>query len=119
MKLNTQIWKELGALAAKVELIDHESGAVRFKPGTTQAEIDAVNAILALHNPLAEDPQEAADNAATAAAKADNVIQYLVTHTPAECAAYVDANVNNLADAKAFLGKVAMALSVLARREFR
>lgn len=59
------------------------------------------------------------DEESRATAKADNVIRYLVTHTPAECAAYVNANVNNLADAKAFLGKVAMVLSVLARREFR
>ena len=59
------------------------------------------------------------DDQAKAAGKSDTVIQYLVTHTPAECAAYVAANVNNLADAKAFLGKVAIALSVLARREFR
>lgn len=70
----------------------------------------------------ASDPerlQAIADEGNRATAKSDNVIQYLVTHTPAECAAYVNANVNNLADAKAFLGKVAMALSVLARREFR
>lgn len=70
----------------------------------------------------ANDPerlQAIADEGNRATAKSDNVIQYLVTHTPAECAAYVNANVNNLADAKAFLGKVAMALSVLARREFR
>ena len=46
-------------------------------------------------------------------------IVYLVTHTPAECAAYVEANVTNLAQAKVMLGKFAMALSVLARRELR
>lgn len=62
------------------------------------------------------DAEDVADEQAATAAKADSVIQYLVTHTPAECAAYVNANVNNLADAKAFLGKVAMALSVLARQ---
>ena len=67
----------------------------------------------------AKEAQAAADEESRATAKADNVIQYIVTHTPAECAAYVNANVNNLDDAKAFLGKVAMALSVLARRELR
>lgn len=65
------------------------------------------------------DAEELADEQAVIAAKSDNVINYLVTHTPAECAAYVAANVNNLADAKAFLGKVAMALSMLTRQHLR
>ena len=50
-----------------------------------------------------------------AAAKADVAIQYLVTHTPAECYAYVQNNVTNLATATAFLGKVAMVLSIIAK----
>lgn len=59
------------------------------------------------------------DAAAVTAAKAEPVIQYLVSHTPAECAAYVNANVTTLAQAKDMLAKFAMALSVLARRELR
>jgi hypothetical protein len=60
-----------------------------------------------------------AHTAAKDAAKLDAVIQYLVTHTPDECAQYVQDNVTDLASAKAFLKKVAKALSVLARRELR
>ena len=51
--------------------------------------------------------------------KADAVIQYLITHTPAECAAYVQTNVTNLATAVSFLSKVAMALSILAKDKLR
>lgn len=71
---------------------------------------------------LVEAPRRAilaADNSAKEYAKTDAVIQYLVNHTPAECADYVQANVTDLASAKQFLKKVAMALSVLARRELR
>ncbi len=68
---------------------------------------------------LAAMAQREADLAAKASAKADNVIQYLVTHTPEECAQYVQDNVVDLASARAFLKKVAMALSVLARRDLR
>lgn len=87
----------------------------------TEAEIlEATSEQLPIDPPTPEElAAEAAQKAlrsAKAEVKADNVINYLVTHTPAECAAYVNANVNNLADAKAFLGKVAMALSVLARQ---
>lgn len=63
--------------------------------------------------------QQAADTAAKDAAKLDAVIQYLVSHTPDECAQYVQDNVVDLASARAFLKKVAMALSVLARRDLR
>lgn len=52
---------------------------------------------------------------ALAAAKADVAIQYLVTHTPAECYAYVQANVTNLATAVNFIGKIAMVLSIIAK----
>jgi hypothetical protein len=65
------------------------------------------------------DAQQATDAAAKQASKADAVIQYLVTHTPAECDAYVHTNVTNLATAVALLGKMAMVLSVLARAELQ
>lgn len=59
------------------------------------------------------------DQAAKQATKADVVIQYLINHTPAECADYVQANVTNLAQAKDMLAKFAMALSVLAKGNLR
>lgn len=60
--------------------------------------------------------QMVADEEAKQYAKAAPVIQYLATHTPAECEAYVAAHANNLAEAKYLLGKFAIALCVLARR---
>lgn len=63
--------------------------------------------------------QQADDAAAKQSSKSEAVIQYLVTHTPAECDAYVHANVTNLATAVNLLGKMAMALSVLARAQLR
>lgn len=54
---------------------------------------------------------------AEAVAKADTVIQYLRDHTPAECEAYVQAQVTDLASARALLKKVAVVLCVLAKRE--
>lgn len=61
----------------------------------------------------------AADAAAKAEAKADNIVQYLRDHTPAECAQYVQNNVTDLASAKAFLKKVAIVLCVLSKESLR
>jgi hypothetical protein len=72
----------------------------------SQQEIDAINANIA-------------EQAAISSAKADAVIQYLVSHTPAECAAYVASNVTNLATATALLQKFAMALCVLSKDKLK
>jgi hypothetical protein len=61
----------------------------------------------------------AADDAAKTEAKLDPVVQYLVTHTPTECSAYVATNVTNLATAVSLLQKFAIALCVLSKKEFR
>lgn len=61
----------------------------------------------------------ASDTAARTVARANPVIQYLVSHTPAECSAYVATNVTNLATAVTFLQHVAVALCVLSRTELR
>jgi hypothetical protein len=63
--------------------------------------------------------QIAADNNAALSAKANAVIQYLTTHTPAECDAYVQANVTTLAQAKTMLGNFAIALCVLTKITLR
>jgi hypothetical protein len=68
-------------------------------------------------------PQAEIDAAAEVTARAamrttltaDATITYLRTHTPAECAAYVNANVTDLASAKAVLSKIAMVVAYLAR----
>ena len=51
-------------------------------------------------------------------AKGDDVINYLRNHTPAECEAYVQADVTDLASAKALLKKFAVALCVLSKQNF-
>lgn len=122
MKLSNRIWQELGTLAAIVELIDHDSGTVRFKESATQADMDAVSAVIAAHDPLAKLPEtlkREAYEAAKAEAKADAIVQYLRDHTPAECEQYVQNNVTDLASAKAFLKKVAAILSVLSKESLR
>lgn len=101
-------------------VIDVRTGLQQVVALTPEEEADAVArtaAEEAVAAPIRE--QAAADVIAANSAKSDNVIQYLVTHTPAECAQYVQDNVTDLASAKAFLKKVAMALSVLGRRELR
>lgn len=60
-----------------------------------------------------------ADVAARTAAKADNIVQYLRDHTPAECEAYVQANITDLASARAFLKKVAVVMCVLSKQSLR
>ena len=60
-----------------------------------------------------------ADQSAISSAKADAVIQYLVSHTPAECSAYVATNVTNLATAVSLLQKIAMALCVLSKDKLK
>jgi hypothetical protein len=61
----------------------------------------------------------AADADAKAAAKADSIVQYLRDHTPAECEAYVQANVTDLASARALMKKFAVVLCVLAKQSLR
>lgn len=79
----------------------------------TQAELD-----LAAQK-LAAQQQAVADDAIRSTAKLDATIKYLLTHTAAEIEAKVQADVNNLAAAKVFIGKLAVAVGVLARRELR
>lgn len=62
---------------------------------------------------------EEAASAAKAYAGADAVVQYLRDHTPAECEAYVMANVTDLPSARALLAKFAVALCVLTKQNLR
>lgn len=79
----------------------------------TQAEMDAHAAV------LAQQAQDAADEAARVEAKADTIIKYLVSHTPAQIVAKVNADVTNLATAKTYIAKLAVAVCVLARKGLR
>jgi len=63
--------------------------------------------------------QAAADEEAKAEAKADNVVQYLRDHTPAECVDYVNTNVTDLASAKQLMKKFAVVLCVLSKQSLR
>jgi hypothetical protein len=57
----------------------------------------------------------AARQAMRAALRTDSTIQFLRTHTPAECEAWVQSNVTDLASAKLVLRKLAMICAYLAR----
>lgn len=61
----------------------------------------------------------ASDAAARSTVRADSFVTAFIAMSPAEVAAYVDANVTSLATAKTVLAKVAVMLLLLARREFR
>lgn len=67
-------------------------------------------------DPIEPDPPPSQEQLDAIAAKADADVQALAAMTPAQASAYVQANVNNLADAKAFLKRCAVILSVLAKR---
>lgn len=67
----------------------------------------------------AAEAQKVADEAARIVAKADTVVQYLRDHTPAECEAYVQTNVTDLASARALMKKFAVALCVLSKQSLR
>lgn len=98
--------------------IDLQTGQQTIVSLTSEEGVDAATRT----NAEASDParlQALADAQAKASAQADNVIQYLINHTPAECDSYVQTNVTDLASAKAFLRKVAIALCVLAKMELR
>lgn len=101
-----------------------EINAVTGQTQVIQLTAEEEAAAIARHNEIEaiEAPkraQAAADAAAKAEAKADNIVQYLRDHTPAECAQYVQGNVTDLASAKAFLKKVAIVLCVLSKESLR
>lgn len=99
---------------------DQHPDAVRY--GVAGKVVDAIGG-----EPTAEDvvaflapsAQEAAEAEAHAEAKADAVVQYLRDHTPAECEDYVQANVTDLASARALMKKFAVVLCVLAKQSLR
>lgn len=83
----------------------------------TQDELTAMRA--PTPEQAASQAQAVADANEKASAKADSVVTYLINHTPAECAAYVQANVTNLATARDLMAKLAMALCVLSKQGLR
>ena len=88
----------------------------------TQEELDAQAAYLLSPAYAALQAQQALatlDASAVTVAKANAVINYLVTHTPQECAAKVQTDVTNLATAKDMLAHFAQVLCVLAKDRLR
>ena len=103
-----------------VALQNKATWSIVFHPSATQEQKDAAFAAVNSFDVNAELTKEAADDAAsstdTAAAKADNAITALKAMTPAQARAWVNTNVNSLADAKQLLGTMAAVICVLARR---
>jgi hypothetical protein len=98
--------------------VDINTGQLVVVP-LTQAELDAQAAYLASPEYALMQAKLAAEATAISEkdiAKADAVVAYMMTHTPAECAGYVNTNVTSLATAKDLLSKFAIALCVISKR---
>ncbi len=113
---------ELDALIRVVCPIDglDSIGNIRFSSTATAPQIAAGQAVFDANWPInGVSDAETAAAAAHTEAKADNVVQYLRDHTTAECEAYVQTNVTDLASAKALMKKFAIVLCVLAKQSLR
>ena len=96
------------------------NGNIHFSGASTVAEKAAGQAVFDANWPIdGIDTVAVADASAVTVVKANAVINYLVTHTPAECAAKVQTDVTNLATAKDMLAHFAQALCVLAKDRLR
>jgi hypothetical protein len=78
-----------------------------------------LGAISVADPPAPPTPEQLAAAEQKAAMQADVVLAYLASHTPAECAAYVQANVTNLATAVSMLSKMVMVLSIIAKERLQ
>jgi len=67
----------------------------------------------------AQRQQEASDAAHAEAVKVDAFVQNFIAMTPAQVESYVVNNTANLAQVRSLLGKMALMLLALARREYR
>jgi hypothetical protein len=77
-------------------------------------------AMVNLSAEIAAARQQAATDAAEAAAiKADAFVQNFIAMTPAQVETYVANNTANLAQVRSLLGKMALMLLILAKREYR
>ena len=99
-------------------LFHHSLVWVLCNTGTAQGDLydGAVFTNPPLFATAAPSAAQVAITDAKAAAKADTVVQYLRDHTPAECEAYVQTNVTDLASARALMKKFAVVLCVLAKQ---
>jgi hypothetical protein len=92
-------------------------GGDKYDPGDLEATAPQLSAYQAIVN--AAIAAQAASKSATDIAALNPVIQYLGSHTPAECIAKVNTDVTDLASAKIMLGHFAVALCVLVRDKLR
>ena len=119
MILSSRIWEELGPLAVVVDLVDHDTGAIGYKQGTSAEDIAAVQAIVAAHDPALADSatlERQKYETDAAAANAYGKLTALKNMTPAEARQWIDDNVNTLADVKDAIGTLATAVILNARR---
>lgn len=119
MILSSRIWEELGPLSAVVELVDHDTGVIRFKGDPTTEVRASVQAIVAAHDPALPDSatlERQKYKIDAAAAKAYDKLTALKTMTPAQIQTWVAANVTNLAQAQDAIATLAIAVGILARR---
>jgi len=77
------------------------------------------NEVPASAEEIAARQQKADDAAAKVAVKADNFVNNFIAMTPAQVTSYINANVTDLASAKTVIGKLAIMVLLLAKREYR
>lgn len=99
---------------------DKSTWIIKFRTEATAAQRAAAQTVIANFDLAGAIAKESADKVAAIAdsfsARADNTINTLAAMTPAQAAAWVEANVNTFADQKAFDKTIAKILCVLARR---
>lgn len=120
MILSSKIWEELGPLAARVDLVNHDTGEVRYRGDPSAEDRAAIQAVIAAHNPSSpdaatlakqKDAQDAQD------AKADAKFQEIVGFNPAQAKQWAKDTFPTLTlpEQKA-LGLIVSAVALLGRR---
>lgn len=108
----------------KVHFLEEARFANLLPAGSTPIT-DAEAAVLQAPTPqqvadqIAAAALAAADLAARQVAKADTLIDFLIQKTPAEVVARVNSDITDLASARQVIGKLAVAISVLAKQNLR
>jgi hypothetical protein len=109
------VWDNV--LGQRIARSDPEWGAYRewVRAGNSPDQMPAPVSVPPTQAELDARAELTARDAMRATLKADATVTYLRTHTPAECAAYVNSNVTDLTSAKNVLSKLAMICAYLAR----
>lgn len=120
MILSSRIWEELGPLAAHVDLVNHDTGEVRYRGDPSAEVLGAIQAVMAAHNPTIPDAITLAkqkDAQDKQDAKADAKFQEIVGLNPAQAKQWAKDSFPTLTlpEQKA-IGLIVSAVSLLGRQ---